>query len=379
MKFATFFYPGYYQCRLRNLAAGTSIDEWALLRREVRSVFAKTADIVPLLGYTDCSEPAVVATEADLAHYHGIDAFIFNFYFDGVVAELERPLEVIAQLETKLEFGINLCCHMPKRKLPFGVGEDYVAPYSYWSEEQFRQLAKYLCDKYVIRTNYFRCDGRAVITLYHVNAFKYLYGPEGLTRRVNTLREICLQSGIHLHIIGLFSVVGGWNRHPADAQSLPFDSYSCYVALPDFESNDPVQSFPKLAAKWLTTMAEKANASLQQIIVPCVGAGWNATSRGETGYDPNTHGLRFPYHPIVVDDDPNAFEEYLGAAADRALGDSQNTSGLLLLGPWNEWSEGCYLLPDERFGLGKLQAVMRVKHRVRDLVGVRHRIIRHAE
>jgi hypothetical protein len=66
MKFATFFYPGYYQCRLRNLAAGTPIDEWALLRRGVHSVFIESADIVPSLGYTDCSDPVVMATEANL-------------------------------------------------------------------------------------------------------------------------------------------------------------------------------------------------------------------------------------------------------------------------------------------------------------------------
>src|SRR5580692_8009859 len=94
LKFLTFFYPGYYQCSMRNLAAKTSIDEWALLQRHVQSVFIETPQIVPSLGYTDCSDPAVLAAEAFLAHDHGVDAFIFNFYFDGAVTELERPLEV---------------------------------------------------------------------------------------------------------------------------------------------------------------------------------------------------------------------------------------------------------------------------------------------
>jgi hypothetical protein len=34
---------------------------------------------------------------------------------------------------------------------------------------------------------------------------------------------------------------------------------------------------------------------------------------------------------------------------------------MLFLGPWNEWNEGCYLLPDARYGAAKLEAVRRVK------------------
>src|SRR5207247_3933314 len=128
--------------------------------------------------------------------------------------------------------------------------------FAYWSEDQFQTLAEYLSAKYITKSNYLFCEGRAVISFYHVNALKYLYGPRGLARRVNILRAICLRSGIRLHVVGLFSIGGGWNRYPGDAGDLPFDSYSCYVGLPDFESHEPVQSFPRLAKKWLTVAAD---------------------------------------------------------------------------------------------------------------------------
>jgi len=63
----------------------------------------------------------------------------------------------------------------------------------------------------------------------------------------------------------------------------------------------------------------------------------------------------------VVDDDPPAFEDYLRAVVTRTFSDNRYLQSLIILGPWNEWSEGCYLLPDQRFGLGKLRAVKRVK------------------
>jgi hypothetical protein len=96
-------------------------------------------------------------------------------------------------------------------------------------------------------------------------------------------------------------------------------------------------------------------------VIACVGAGWNATARGASGYDPDRDGLAFPYYPVVVGDDPAAFEQFLRETARVALDRPGFERDLLFLGPWNEWTEGCYLLPDTRHRLGKLEAVRRVK------------------
>mgnify|MGYP000959146483 CR=1 FL=1 len=359
MKFATFYYPGFYSCPVRNTAAGTAINEWTLLKEPPASVFVETPPIDPALGHTDSSDPRVLAEEAGLAVQHGVDAFIFNHYSDGQREELGIPVTAFAGLDTKLQFALNICCHMPKRKVPFGVQDKGVAPLTQLTEAAFGALVHDLAARFVHHPRYLRHEGRAVVTMYHVNAMVLLYGPAGLNARLDILRKILRSYGHEAYVVGLYSVAGGWSCRTPRVDELTFDAFSCYVALPDFESQKPVQAFEDAARRSLLAMQERPCAGTT--IVACIGAGWNATARGALGYDPGRHGLAFPYYPVVVGDEPVAFEQYLRQAV-RAV---QNFAGfdpdLLFLGPWNEWTEGCYLLPDKRHGMGKLEAIRRVK------------------
>ena len=359
MKFATFYYPGFYSCPTRNAAAGEVIDEWKLLKAPPPSVFVETQPIEPALGYTNCSDPSALAEEARLAVRHGVDAFIFNHYNDGTREELAAPVNAFTALETELQFALNICCHMPKRKLPFAVHDTGIAPLTQLTEKEFRALADDLAVRFVGHPRYLRHRGRVVVTMYHVNALVLLYGPGGLKSRLEILRSVLRCYGHEAHLIGLYSVAGGWSRRTPGIEELPFDSFSCYVALPDFESPDPVQTFGAAAERSLQAM--QARSSDETPVVACVGAGWNATARGAPGYNPLIHGLAFPYYPVVVGDDPEAFELYLRRASRVALENPRFDPGLFFLGPWNEWTEGCYLLPDTRHGLAKLEAVRRVK------------------
>lgn len=359
MKFATFYYPGFYSCPIRNAAAGTTINEWAALRASPNSVFVQTPPIVPAFGYADSSDPRVLAEEASLAVRHGIDAFIFNHYSDGRCEELGVPISTFAGLDTKLSFALNLCCHMPKRKMPFGLQDANVAPLVQLTEAAFATLVHDLAKRFMGHARYLRHEGRAVVTMYHVNALVLLYGPSGLKARLEMLRSIVRGFGHEAYIVGLYSVVGGWGRHLPGIDELPFDAFSCYIALPDFESSEPVQDFEAAAQRSLVSMQVRPQGGAK--IVACIGAGWNATARGIPGYNPDLHGLAFPYYPIVVGDAPAAFENYLRRAAQSALDLPGFERNLLFLGPWNEWTEGCYLLPDVRHGLGKLESIQRVK------------------
>lgn len=366
MIFATFYYPGFYSCSARNEAAGEVIDEWKLLLAPPASVFVATQPIEPALGYTDCSDPKALADEAHLAAQHGVDAFIFNHYSDGQQEELAAPIEAFAALDTKLQFALNICCHMPKRKLPFGVHDTGVAPLVQLTEEEFRDLAHDLAARFMGNPRYLRHDGRVVVTMYHVNALVLLYGPAGLKARLHILRSVLEGYGHAAYIVGLYSVAGGWSRRTLGIEELPFDSFSCYVALPDFESSDPVQDFGAAVEKSLQAMQARTSGGTP--VVACVGAGWNATSRGAPGYDPKVHGLLFPYHPVVVGDEPAAFEQYLRRAAEAAIDNPNFVQEMLFLGPWNEWTEGCYLLPDTRQGVAKLEAIRRVKAELNTIV-----------
>ena len=56
---------------------------------------------------------------------------------------------------------------------------------------------------------------------------------------------------------------------------------------------------------------------------------------------------------------PQVFAEYLGKAKAYANAHPEQPP-LVTINSWNEWTEGSYLLPDEEFGYGYLEAVKKV-------------------
>jgi hypothetical protein len=262
----------------------------------------------------------VLAEEAGLAVQHGVDAFIFNHYSDGQREELGIPVTAFAGLDTKLQFALNICCHMPKRKVPFGVQDKGVAPLTQLTEAAFGALVHDLAARFVPPSAVLATRG----TRRGDDVSRERHGPtiwSSRLERPDILRKILRSYGHEAYVVGLYSVAGGWSCRTPRVDELTFDAFSCYVALPDFESQKPVQAFEDAARRSLLAMQERPCAGTT--IVACIGAGWNATARGALGYDPGRHGLAFPYYPVVVGDEPVAFEQYLRQAV-RAV---QNFAG----------------------------------------------------
>jgi hypothetical protein len=98
--------------------------------------------------------------------------------------------------------------------------------------------------------------------------------------------------------------------------------------------------------------------------LPVVTTGWDATPRCAQNVEwpfpvsPLSGGYEYPYVPVVVGNTPERFEELLRDAAAHVKQDPRQPFGVLL-NAWNEWTEGCYLLPEERTGTAYLEAVKR--------------------
>jgi hypothetical protein len=85
-----------------------------------------------------------------------------------------------------------------------------------------------------------------------------------------------------------------------------------------------------------------------------VATGWDASPRGADFGDARPD--KYPWSPVVTGDHPGAFADALSRAlhfrSPRGVDDP-----LVLVASLNEWSEGHYLEPDQRFGHGMLDAV----------------------
>ena len=80
-----------------------------------------------------------------------------------------------------------------------------------------------------------------------------------------------------------------------------------------------------------------------------------------TGWDNNPRYPADEFTPVVEGKSPEAYERMLRKAkswAERNI--PAGSPKLLIINAWNEWTEGEYLEPDERFGYGFLNATARV-------------------
>lgn len=56
---------------------------------------------------------------------------------------------------------------------------------------------------------------------------------------------------------------------------------------------------------------------------------------------------------------PERFEHYLGKLVDKVAAGPADPR-LIFINAWNEWAEGAYLEPDEKYGMAYLEGVRRV-------------------
>ena len=73
---------------------------------------------------------------------------------------------------------------------------------------------------------------------------------------------------------------------------------------------------------------------------------------------PTSGRHEYPYGPVVVGSTPERFEQLLRDAARHVERDPRQPFAVLI-NAWNEWTEGCFLLPEERTGTARLEAIKR--------------------
>jgi hypothetical protein len=67
--------------------------------------------------------------------------------------------------------------------------------------------------------------------------------------------------------------------------------------------------------------------------------------------------IGYPWTPNMTGNTPTEFKTALQLARDHAV---ETGASAVTINAWNEWTEGSYLEPDERNGMGYLNAVRQV-------------------
>lgn len=366
-----YFFPD-WQTDARNDAwFGEGWTEWELMRRATPRFDGHRQPRVPVAGEEDDADPAVMARQIELAHRHGIDGFLVDFYWYDDGPYLNRALDegmLAAEMPDDFRIALMWANHElvdifpsrhPHRKPP-------VLKSGAIDRSAFERMARHVIDTYFTHPNHLLIDGKPFFSVYEVGTLlEGLGGVEGARDALDWFRRETIAAGfpgLHLDM-----VVWGFGVLPtavtvADPatlmRALGADSATSYVWI----HHTAIERHPWPLGDWCDVQRDAFDAyegyveALPVPFHPNVSVGWDPSPR--TVQSAEWEDGTYPWM-TVFDASPDDFRQGL-LTARQFLADHPVTSPLLTINAWNEWTEGAALLPDIRFGTRFLETITEV-------------------
>ncbi len=336
------------------------IGEWQSVKSAEKKYEGHQWPRKPLWGYVNEADPYVMEMEIEAAVDHGVNVFIYDWYWYDRRPFLENCLNdgfLKAKNNGKMKFYLMWANHdagvlWDKRNsadLSTVVWQGGV------DRTEFEKAMTRVIEKYFFLPNYYTIDGKPAFMIYDVPGFvKGLGSVNNAKDAINWFKSECVRrglKGLHLQFTmwqesttNISGVDGERDVPPEAFQSLGFDSCShyqyCHFADVD---RDYSEVFSDAKKEW-----ERLDQTLPFPYFAHVSMGWDNNPRF-LGFRPG----------VMKDCTPEKIEKALRSAKEFA--DSHpDRPKLITINSWNEWTETSYLQPDDLYGYGYLEAVKRV-------------------
>ena len=349
---AAYVWPScHHDERLGDVPWPDGIGEWEIIKKATPHFEGHYQPKVPLWGYEPDDDPKVMERWIDAATDHGVNVFIFDWYWYDEGPFLESSLNngfLKAKNNEKMKFYVMWANHDMPQKL--------INPYKFpdyktvrWDGDAdmntFKIIVARVIKQYFKKPNYYKIDGKPVFSLFSMRDFlEGLGGLEQAAEAIDYFRAETKKAGfpgLHLQQI----VFGPPDKELVKKiETLGADSVTMY------NWGGP---HPEDYIQWgVEAMArrKKCDEVLSIPFIPNASIGWDDSPRF-----PNKQKKDI----VHLNKSPEAFASFLQKAKDYCDQHPEQPK-LLTIFSWNEWIEGGYLLPDMKYGFGHLEAVKKV-------------------
>ena len=335
------------------------IGEWQTVKNQKQKQCGYFWNRKPVWGYVNEADPYVMSMQIDAAADHGVNVFIYDWYWYDHRPFLENCLNdgfLKAPNNKRMKFYLMWANHDVGQTWDIRTSSDVDA--TIWEGKvdrgQFEIIGKRWLEKYFTLDNYYKIDGKPVVSIYDLCNFVASFGGAKETKDAmqwldREARKYDLP-GVHFQFIrwsadteNLSGVDNNVMETGAELMELlGFASLTHYqfVHFANID-RDYAEIMEDVKQEW-----EEINSEYAIPYYPHVSIGW----------DNNPRFLEFR-NGIVRNNPPEQFEKALRAAKEFA--DKTGVS-LITINSWNEWTETSYLEPDSKYGYGYLQAVKKV-------------------
>ena len=356
---AAYIWPAYHdEPRWRPFFSGNE-GEWEIIRNASQKGDPNLEINKPMWGYESDADPVAMARKIDAAISHGVNTFIFDWYWYDNAPFLEECIDkgfLQAENCSQMSFYLMWANHDAGSLWDIRCSHDpnVVIWPGRVDRETFDTVAERVIEKYMTHPSYLKIDGRPVFMIYELGTL--IAGLGGMAETIAALdsfRAKVKAAGfpdLHLQTV-LWNIPASSSGIAGDGQptamqtvaSLGIDSLTSYQWVHTHGPPDTYEEWGKKAvARW-----DAWTEAYSIPYYPHVSIGWNTNPRFTAKLS------------VIVERSPLLFKKFLQQAKDFT--DTHNLHPrLITVNSWNEWSEGSCLEPDERFGMGYLEAVRAV-------------------
>ncbi|EIP98589.1 hypothetical protein OpiT1DRAFT_03048 [Opitutaceae bacterium TAV1] len=361
---AAYYWPAYHDEPRWRRFMPEGDGEWEIMRKARSKFEGHRQPRVPVWGYANESDPRVMEQKIDAAADHGVNVFIFDWYWYDDQPFLEDALErgfLQARNRDRMRFYLMWANHDATTLWDLEQSHERKVIWPGTVDRPtFDRIGSRWIELYFGHPCYYRIDGKPVVSIYELGPFiEGLAGIEAAKEALDDLRAKAAAAGFPgLHIQAIL-----WDKMPETLSMVPGDRTQTRDATIRFLGIDGLTNYQwchyvrprgdyQVWGETAIAAWEKWAEEFSAPFYPHVSIGWDSNPRVAAPRE------------IITDETPELFGGFLRQALDFV--DSRGLSPrLVTVNSWNEWSEGSYLEPDTVHGMGYLEAVKRELARAR--------------
>ena len=340
VRLIAFYLPQFHPIPENDRWWGEGFTEWTNVRAATPQFAGHYQPRVPIdMGYYDLRDIEVQRRQVEIARRYGIGGFCFYFYWFGGHRLLETPLLNYLD-DPSIDFPFCLCWanenwtrRWDGRQQDLLIGQEH-------SPEDDLKFIEYV-SRYLRDPRYIRIDGRPLLLVYRPALL-----PDAAAT-VARWRNWCRENGVGEPYVAMVQSFQSLDprRYGMDAAV----EFPWHTGMPADITVHVVPAKSKFRG-YVFDWEDYAEKSEQQPDQP-----WMQMRGVMPGWD-NTPRRKSLAH-LFQGHSPSIFGHWLKAAMRWTLARHRSPDErLLFINAWNEWGEGAYLEPDQRFGFAFLQA-----------------------
>ncbi|MBJ7967348.1 MULTISPECIES: glycosyltransferase WbsX family protein [Bacillus cereus group] len=336
MKTIAFYLPQFHEIPENDLWWGKGFTEWTNVKKAKPRFLGHYQPRAPLQDYYyNLLNLDVHKWQINLAKQYGLDGFCYYHYWFKGKKLLEKPLELRNQCK-EIDFPYCLCWANESWTRSWdGKDQEVLMRQEYGDESDWKEHFNYLLP-FFKNKNYLNINDKPIFVIYRPASIP------NLNKMLGLWNEWAQSEGLlGIHFVEMLTIF-------EDKSDFPFD------AAIEFE---PMYTLKKLIGNTNSLHQEKKDFHLSYDFV------WKRILNRQIKERENIYKGAF----VDWDNSPRRKESALimkGANPDKfkkyLLQHSKDTD-FLFINAWNEWAEGTYLEPDEKYGYKYLEALMEIK------------------